>query len=47
MTRRLLAAVAAELPESCRAAYPPAVAGSGLLLGLWAVWFTPLAGWLA
>lgn len=46
MTRRLLAAVVREIPASCRAAYGTAVAGSGLLLGLFAIWFTPLAGWL-
>lgn len=47
MIRRALFAVAREVPASASAAFGPAVALAGFVLGLWLVWFTPVGPLLA
>lgn len=47
MIRRLVAAYVAELRPAAESAVLPGAVCSGFLLTLWAVWFTPLAGWLS
>jgi hypothetical protein len=46
LLRRLLTAVAREIPSAARAAFPMAVACSGLLIGEFLILFTPVGVWL-
>ena len=47
MIRRALAAWWAEIPAAAKAAVLPGAVGSGFLLTLYAVWFTPIGAWVA